>query len=224
MIIPIIGKIVEFVVHPFARGALSADGVQWSSEVTTGVADTDVVVEEVAINPIAVGGGDVVVGAVMEFEFGLTAAFKALFADYAKWAASTAYALGDFVVPATHNDRIYECTTAGTSGTAEPTWPTAEGGTVADNTVTWTCRFIKDTYKWQARNKGGTWVDLHNPVTISPTTSSYAESTFSGRFAPTANFDAVPFDVQLILRCNYANQGRAKTKNSGYAGCLYKIS
>ena len=222
MVIPIIGKIVEFVVHPFARGALSADGVQWSSEITTGAADADVVVEGVTVDPIAVGG-DEVGGAVMEFEFGLTAAFEALFTGYATWAASIAYALGDFVVPSTANDRIYECTTAGTSGTAEPAWPTGEGATVADNTATWTCRFIKDTYKWQARNKGGTWVDLHSPVTISPTTSSYAESTFSGRFAPTSNFNAVPFDVQLILQCNYANQGRAKTKNSSYARCLYKI-
>jgi hypothetical protein len=58
------------------------------------------------------------------------------------WVASTAYTLGQFVVPAAglENGFRYECTTAGTSHTSAPTWPTAEGATVADNTVTWTCR------------------------------------------------------------------------------------
>jgi len=56
------------------------------------------------------------------------------------WAASKAYSLGDFVVPSTVNGYIYECTTAGTSGTAEPTWPTTVGTTVTDNTAVWTCR------------------------------------------------------------------------------------
>ena len=56
------------------------------------------------------------------------------------WVASTAYALGDIVVPTTSNGFWYECTTAGTSAAGEPTWPTTEGDTVADNTATWTCR------------------------------------------------------------------------------------
>jgi len=55
------------------------------------------------------------------------------------WAASTAYALGAVVTPTTANNCVYECTTAGTSGTAEPTWPTTEGTTVTDNTAVWTC-------------------------------------------------------------------------------------
>jgi hypothetical protein len=61
-------------------------------------------------------------------------------AGYATWAASTAYALGDYVVPTTSNGFYYECTTAGTSGTTEPTWPTTAGATVTDGTVVWTCR------------------------------------------------------------------------------------
>jgi len=59
------------------------------------------------------------------------------------WQASTAYSLGDVVVPTAGNENgfRYECTSAGTSDASEPTWPTAEGETVDDNTVTWTCRF-----------------------------------------------------------------------------------
>jgi len=59
------------------------------------------------------------------------------------WAASTVKALEDFVVPSAglENGFRYECTTAGTTGSSEPTWPIVEGATVADNTVTWTCRY-----------------------------------------------------------------------------------
>lgn len=55
------------------------------------------------------------------------------------WVASTAYALGDVVIPTTPDGYRYECTTAGTSDSTEPSWPGAGiGSTVADNTVVWT--------------------------------------------------------------------------------------
>jgi hypothetical protein len=58
------------------------------------------------------------------------------------WVASTAYVLGNVVVPTVglENGFRYECTTAGTSGASQPTWSTVEGATTADNTVTWTTR------------------------------------------------------------------------------------
>jgi hypothetical protein len=56
------------------------------------------------------------------------------------WAASTAYSLGNFVKPVNENGYHYECTTAGTSGAAEPAWPTSPGQTVLDGTAVWTCR------------------------------------------------------------------------------------
>lgn len=55
------------------------------------------------------------------------------------WASSTAYSVGDWVKPTTPNGCKYKCTTAGTSGGTEPTWPTTEFETVSDNTVVWTC-------------------------------------------------------------------------------------
>jgi hypothetical protein len=59
-----------------------------------------------------------------------------------KWVASTAYVLTNFVSPTTENGYRYECTTAGTSGTTEPTWPLPDDDTqtVTDNTVVWTRR------------------------------------------------------------------------------------
>lgn len=58
------------------------------------------------------------------------------------WAATTAYATTSphFVTPTVPNGWRYECTTGGTSGGTEPTWPTTLGATVVDGTVTWTCR------------------------------------------------------------------------------------
>lgn len=69
-------------------------------------------------------------------------------------ADTTAYAVGDRVVPASgvitwpeplpaaaHKSHFtYECTTAGTSGTGEPVWPTTDGATVSDGTAVWTAR------------------------------------------------------------------------------------
>lgn len=57
------------------------------------------------------------------------------------WEASTAYDLGDIVVPTAgvENGFRYECTVAGTSGASEPVWPTTEGATVVDGGATWTC-------------------------------------------------------------------------------------
>ena len=53
------------------------------------------------------------------------------------WAASTAYTVGQIRRPTVHNGLVYDVTVAGTSGTTEPAWPTAVGGTVADGGVTW---------------------------------------------------------------------------------------
>ncbi len=57
------------------------------------------------------------------------------------WVKSTVYAEDDEVRPtglSTFTGYTYICTTAGTSDTTEPTWPTDEDGTVVDGSVTWT--------------------------------------------------------------------------------------
>jgi len=57
------------------------------------------------------------------------------------WAANTGYSLNNRVKPTSQNGYYYICSTAGTShATTEPTWPTKDGDTVTDGTVTWTCR------------------------------------------------------------------------------------
>lgn len=61
------------------------------------------------------------------------------------WTASTAFSLGQRVVVDTGASsqywaRVYECTTAGTTGGSRPTWNSTVAATVTDNTVVWTCR------------------------------------------------------------------------------------
>lgn len=55
-----------------------------------------------------------------------------------KWANATAYVSGVKVQPVGGNGFIYQCTTSGTSGASEPTWPVVGiGTTVVDNTCIW---------------------------------------------------------------------------------------
>jgi len=150
--------IIEHTEYPFAKGDLTSDGIQWSAEVDTTTAGVDVEIESVTVRPPALG-------VMIDVEFGLTAAFRAV-----------------------------------SSATADV------------------------TYKWQARNKGGTWVDLHSAVIKTNIGTTYVEETRSGRFKTVANFDSVPFDVRLIIQCNEANEGRAKVKNSSYVRVKYTAS
>ena len=150
--------VVEHTEYPFAKGDLTSDGIQWSIEKDTTTADVDVEVEGVTIRPPALGE-------LVEVEFGLTAAFRAV-----------------------------------SSSTAD----------------------LK--YKWQARNKGGTWVGLHNEVTKTDIGTTYVEETRSGRFKTVANFDSLPFEVRLIIQCNEANEGRAKIKNASFVRVKYAAS
>ncbi len=150
--------VIEHTEYPFAKGDLTANGIQWSAEVDTTTPNVDVEVEGVTIKPPALGE-------IIEIEFGLTAAFRAV-----------------------------------SSATADL------------------------TYKWQARNKGGTWVDLHGAVAKTDIGTTYIEETRSGRFKLVANFDSIPFEVRLVIQCNEANQGRAKVKNSSYIRVQYAAS
>ena len=45
---------------------------------------------------------------------------------------SAVVAVNDTVIPTAANGRLYKCTTGGTAGAGEPTWPITAGGTVTD--------------------------------------------------------------------------------------------
>ena len=73
-------------------------------------------------------------------------------------------------------------------------------------------------FKWQARNKAGTWVDLHDYVTLVDVSTSYVESTVSGYKFPATNLDSYPIDIRLVIQSNETAPGvaTAKVKNSSY--------
>ena len=150
--------VIEHIEHPFARGNLTADGVQWSNEYTTSTDDYEEV-ESITISPPALGE-------ILEYEFGLACAVKS-------------------------------------SGATEAV-----------------------LLKWQARNHGGSWVDMHDEVTYAADASTYKEYTYSGRFKPVANFNTVPFDVRLVIKSGGAGGENAvgKTKNSSYVKVIYSAS
>lgn len=108
-------------------------------------------------------------------------------------------------------------------------YPTGGRGTIVEVEMGLTSRVCAVSanasvvkYCWQARNKGGNWVDLFAQQSVTPTTA-WVTNTFSGRFVPVANFQLVPFDVRFIIECNAVNEGRGATKNSSYVRTLYRI-
>jgi hypothetical protein len=71
-----------------------------------------------------------------------------------QWAASHAYTVGQIIrslaTPAVDNECAYECTVAGTSGTSEPAYSTANNGTVTDGGVTWKNVTGQSSFAWTA--------------------------------------------------------------------------
>jgi hypothetical protein len=59
--------------------------------------------------------------------------------QYRWWQGPSVYSLGTLVAPQPPNGYYYKCTTAGTSGTSQPAFPTTIGATVNDGSVVWTC-------------------------------------------------------------------------------------
>ena len=150
--------IEEHIQHPFGKGNLTSDGIQWSAEKTTAT-DGYETVEEVTVSPPALG-------TVIEFEFGLTCAVRS------------------------------------------------------------TSTLESAIFKWQARNAGGSWVDLHSEVTYAANASAYREYTYSGRIQPVSNFNSLPFNIRLQIKSGAAGGENAvgKTKNSSYVRVIYSAS
>lgn len=66
----------------------------------------------------------------------------------AAWTAAKACVAGACVrpsAPTAGSTLYYECVTGGTTGAAEPSWPTLPGSTCTDGTVVWICRDVAGT-------------------------------------------------------------------------------
>ncbi len=139
-----------YTIHPFGRGYLSTNGIQYSD---TGVSNTDTfgAVETVTVeNPTY--------GELLEIETAIT------------W------------------DQRSEGTTEGAVGMA------------------------------QARNEGGTWVDLMEAVATNTTIGvAYQEMTYSGIFPMEVNFNQAPFDMRVVVRSSGTTENAVgRVKSSSY--------
>lgn len=85
------------------------------------------------------------------------------------WAPTTAYSLNQRRRPTQPNRNAwhYQCTTAGTSGSTEPTWPTTPGATVTDGTAVWTCSDLEDTW-YALQSINGTTLTIDGVYTTQP--------------------------------------------------------
>jgi len=62
--------------------------------------------------------------------------------SYPRWYGGIPYITGNIVTPvsrlaADNFPHVYRCTTAGTTASTQPAWPTASGATIGDGSVTW---------------------------------------------------------------------------------------
>ena len=78
----------------------------------------------------------------------------------AAWAASTAFSVGDIRRATTDqaSGLFFRCTTAGTSASSEPSWPTDIGSTITDNTCVWTA--IASAYEELAKLNPSAIIEL----------------------------------------------------------------
>jgi len=112
------------------------------------------------------------------------------------WAPSTAYSLNDIRKPlvVSRNGWGYKCTTAGTSGSSEPTWPDRKGATVTDGTAIWTCNDLEEM-----------WYSI---VNFNGTTVLLEETQYVGATETIASYKREPIVMDPAF-------------NAGGGGCLY---
>jgi hypothetical protein len=92
------------------------------------------------------------------------------------WKPGETYTATTHVRPSKPTGFEYECTTTGQSGAREPTnWPTTEGATLTEGSVTWTCRAISALSLITTISATPTWV--------APTGITVSGETISGQMA-----------------------------------------
>ncbi|HVT01377.1 MAG TPA: hypothetical protein VHE53_04055, partial [Patescibacteria group bacterium] len=108
---------------------------------------------------------------------------------YPSWQANHAYAVGDIVKPTSGTElRNYQVTTAGTSGTTQPTWPTTLGTSVTQDGVTY------QAVSYSAAATTWHWDDIMMSPTI-PFTIIHATPEFLGLNQKTGGTATVTFDA-----------------------------
>ncbi len=141
------------------------------------------------------------------------------------WAATTVYALNDYV---TANGNLYKVTTAGTSGSTAPTWPAS--GTVTDGTVTWAYVSAYTGYGVPIMIPGANTLDISaegKSTTEYRDNGPYFSSFPNGGYSGTLQVARMPEEAMVAIYGWYIDSGGklievadAKAKN---VALLYEI-
>ncbi len=135
------------------------------------------------------------------------------------WKASEVLTLNTYRNPTASNSHCYKVTTAGTTNSSEPTWPTSAGGTVTDGSVVWTEQGGETENTTLLFNfaTGQTFVSITKPASFTCTTPSVGVSgsisCTNSTFASTTPWQASEL---LVL-----NQIRYPTTPNGH---WYKVT
>ena len=91
---------------------------------------------------------------------------------------NTVYYLGDVCKPAIDNGYYYQCTTAGKSGTTEPTWTqdTTSSGTVEFTAIPWDLWLMPDQILTNSQWSVSENISLTNAITSNTTTNIFINS------------------------------------------------
>jgi hypothetical protein len=104
-------------------------------------------------------------------------------------------AFNTFTTPGTGNNRIFVATTAGTTGSTEPTWTNVTaGGSVIDGSVTW--QDVASTTQWL-----GTSTPTFNEVSF--TSTGYARVAYTNNTtnfpAPSGSYPTTGTNANIII-------------------------
>lgn len=163
--------------------------------------DTNVHYSDISANELASGSGYTAGGAALSsISFAVTAANS--WGD--TWAASTTYAVGQVVIPASVNGYLYQNLTAGESGSSHPTYPTTFGETVSDSGCLWAnvgssiSVFTSGAVSWSSATLTAYYAAIYDSTPGSSSTDPLiALITFSGAVTSTGGTYAVDPDSNL---------------------------
>lgn len=144
----------------------------------------------------------------------MTPAARGNLTAYVVWPATGVYTL-TYVIPAAANGYVYECTIAGTSAAAPPAYPIIPGGTVADGTVTWTCRELFSSLKTI------TLVDTPTVAGAGTGTYTYIYSALEGGLYTDTSSPSMPIDKHSFISQYACFRACVKEKNIQLALAFY---
>ena len=126
------------------------------------------------------------------------------YAAVAQWAASHAYSLGNYVrqlaAPGAGSERVFKCTTAGTSGGSEPAWSVGPNNFTTDSTVQWKSITGQEAEQ-QAGNWKAPWKTLNAFISVSSISDgdvAFVASTHSESYATATNLGVSGGTIKII--------------------------